>query len=150
MTQLTTAVNAFDTMMRQAVRAIGRRPAFQHLGNLRKAPDDYSEMPVYTDNADQLISTTGLFEPNLVSSKLDHEKGPQAMHAPAIDLDFPAYLVESSTPGHFHLYLEREVPLDKYLKVLEAMMEAGLVERGFYNAAVSRKATFLRLPGDHK
>jgi len=148
MTQLTTAVNAFDTMMRQAVRAIGRRPAFQHLGNLRKAPDDYSEMPVYTDTNSALLELNA--QPNLVSSKVGFETGPKAMHAPAIDLDFPAYLVESSTPGHFHLYLEKEIPLDKYLKVLEAMMEAGLVERGFYNAARSREATFLRLPGDHK
>lgn len=70
----------------------------------------------------------------------------ERLHAPALDLDFPCVLVPSSTKGHFHLYLNKPVPWSAYLKVLDAMVEAGLVEEGYVNAARRRGATHLRLP----
>jgi len=42
---------------------------------------------------------------NVVSSLLTNGN-----HAPCIDLDVPAMLVPSSTPGHSHLYIDIEVP----------------------------------------
>ena len=73
-----------------------------------------------------------------------------SMHMPAIDIDFPCELVESSTPGHFHLYIDKEISLDHYLNILQAMMNAGIVQTGFYKSAVRRGQTFLRKPGVRK
>ena len=80
-------------------------------------------------------------EPNLISSLL-----PNGNHAPAIDIDFPMHAVPSSTPGHFHLYFEKEMSWSDYEKLLRVMTEVGLVEKGFYQQAVKFKQTYLRLP----
>lgn len=71
-------------------------------------------------------------------------------HEPVIDIDFPAHLEPSTTEGHFHLYLNKEVEWDKFLKVLEAMRDAGLVEEGYYEMTKRRGQAFVRRPGVHK
>lgn len=67
-------------------------------------------------------------------------------HWPVIDIDYPAALVPSTTPGHFHLYLDRDVEWSKYRKVLEALADAGLIQDGFMRASVKRRKTYVRLP----
>lgn len=86
-------------------------------------------------------------EANLISSEVE---GAAGIHLPVLDIDFPARLVPSSTEGHFHLYLDSYVAWDKYLRVLEALADAGLIERGYYEVAKIRKATFVRKPGVKK
>lgn len=78
---------------------------------------------------------------NLVSSLLT-----TGNHAPAIDLDVPCQLVASRTPGHFHLYIDVEMPWKAYRKILRAMARAGVVQGGYYLASKNRKASFLRPP----
>ena len=67
-------------------------------------------------------------------------------HYPLIDLDVPAYLVPSSTPGNSHLYIDKKVPWKKYLALLDAMADAGLVEPGYVGASKARGFTAARLP----
>lgn len=86
-------------------------------------------------------------EANLVSSESATNPG---LHLPVIDIDFPAKLVPSTTPGHFHLYLDRPVEWDKYLAVLNAMADAGLVEPGYASCSKARGASFVRKPGVKK
>lgn len=81
---------------------------------------------------------------NLISSE---EVGTD-MHLPVIDLDFPCSLVPSATPGHFHLYLGKPITWTAYQRLLEALCEAGIVERGFCNLSLERGASFVRHP-DH-
>lgn len=89
-----------------------------------------------------------LEEANLVDSRIP---GKPDLHRPIFDLDgLNATLVPSSTPGNSHLYLDKEVPFDKFLKVLEAMAEAGLVQWGFYRLTKLRGAAFARKPGVKK
>lgn len=72
-------------------------------------------------------------------------------HAPVLDIDYPARLVPSSTPGHFHLYLDKEIPWGRYQLVLWALSLAGLIERGYFRAGVARGLTFARLhPTKHQ
>lgn len=80
-------------------------------------------------------------EPNLISSLTE-----QGTHAPALDIDFPIHAVPSSTPGHFHLYFEKEMSWSDYEKLLRVMAEVGLIEQGFYQQAMKFKQTYLRLP----
>jgi hypothetical protein len=93
----------------------------------------------------EVVTTPGMG--NLVSSEISGRKG---LHAPALDLDLPAYLIPSSTPGHSHLYIDVEIPWWRYRVMLWAMAYAGVIERGYYRASVARKGTHLRQPGVKK
>lgn len=68
-------------------------------------------------------------------------------HAPVIDLDLPAQLIPSTTPGHFHLYIDHELEWDVYLELLQALAKAGLVEDGYVQASARREQTMVRKPG---
>lgn len=68
------------------------------------------------------------------------------MHVLALDLDESARLVPSSTPGHYHLIIDKPIGWKAYQAILRAMGEAGLVEPGYVGASIARGATFLRLP----
>lgn len=69
-------------------------------------------------------------------------------HALLLDIDYPAHLVESSTPGKYHLYLEPPVPLstDALKDVLLILARHGLIEEGYAGASSRRGYTSLRLP----
>lgn len=79
---------------------------------------------------------------NLIGSKVTwlEEDG----HLPVIDLDLPCHLEPSITEGHFHLYVNKVVAWDKYVALLKAMYEAGLVEEGFYEMTVARGESYVR------
>lgn len=81
---------------------------------------------------------------NLVSSNVPGKEG---VHAPVLDLDLPAKLVPSSTPGHHHLYIDIEVEQDKYWNLLDALADCGIIERGYANASKRKGGTFVRVPG---
>lgn len=68
-------------------------------------------------------------------------------HFPVIDIDHPCKLVESSTRGHFHLYVDKEVTWERYKMILLSLVDAGIVERGYYEASVQHGQTFVRKPG---
>lgn len=78
---------------------------------------------------------------NLISSKVE---GFSDKHMPTIDIDFPCRLVPSRTPGHFHLYIDKEVSADDYFYLLDAMADAGVVQRGYADASRKHGASFLR------
>jgi hypothetical protein len=67
-------------------------------------------------------------------------------HKVIIDLDLPASLVPSTTPGHFHLYVDHELDWEVYSQLLEALAIAGLVEQGYVDASLARGHTAARLP----
>lgn len=67
-------------------------------------------------------------------------------HHPVLDLDFPCELIPSSTDGKYHLYMDIAVSWDKYVKVLEAMADANILEAGYVSASKSRGFTAVRAP----
>lgn len=67
-------------------------------------------------------------------------------HAPCIDIDVPIRVVESSTPGHSHLYIDVAMTWVKYEALLQALVDAGLVEIGYLKVSRFRGGTHLRLP----
>lgn len=68
-------------------------------------------------------------------------------HAPCIDLDFDCDLVPSSTPGHYHLMINQEMPWDQYRKLLDAFFETGLIDRGWYTQSIRDQCSMVRQPG---
>lgn len=83
----------------------------------------------------------------VVSSELDEHRG---MHTPIIDIDVPARLIESSTSGHSHLYIDTPMPWRKYRRLLRALYKAGIIEKNYYKVSVKRKGTHLRPPWSDK
>ncbi|MFA5798925.1 MAG: hypothetical protein WC892_05100 [Patescibacteria group bacterium] len=62
----------------------------------------------------------------------------------------PIRLVKSSTPGHHHLYIEREISWAQYRWLLLALRDAGIIGKDFCKMSVRSRASFLRQPGIKK
>lgn len=80
---------------------------------------------------------------HVISSELEKDSG---YHKPVIDIDVPIRVFPSTTPGHFHLYIDYNVQWDDYVHLLYAMAQAGIVERGYVDASIQRGGTHVRLP----
>lgn len=93
---------------------------------------------------DERVDATILEGANVVSSKRSgHFRN---YHAILLDLDVPAWLVPSSSPGHSHLYIDVRAKEEHYFALLEALEKCGVVESGYVTVSKKRGATFLRLP----
>lgn len=69
-----------------------------------------------------------------------------ASHKVVIDVDLPVTVVESTTPGHCHLFVDKAMTWPEYVALLEALTVAGIVEPGYLAAALQRGHTAVRLP----
>lgn len=78
---------------------------------------------------------------NLVSSRRADGR-----HMPALDLDYPATLVASSSEGHCHLLIDKPMRWWRYRLLLWVLAFCGLIERRYYRHSVRRGMTMLRLP----
>jgi hypothetical protein len=105
-------------------------------------PGTQSFDPDYDDHRTE----AGPEQANLISSHAFTSVDGVTYHYPMIDLDLNAALIPSSTEGHFHLYLNRTISHDKYRKMLEAMVEAGIVQKGILGQFDKYGSTTLRLP----
>lgn len=72
--------------------------------------------------------------------------GHESQHVIMLDIDHPAILIPSSTPGHHHLIVNKVLGWSDYRDLLDTMGEVGLIEPGFRDASVERGETFLRPP----
>ena len=71
---------------------------------------------------------------------------PVFKHLVAVDLDIPAVLVPSSTLGHSHLIIDKELTWPQYRKLLEVLGEVGILEEGYVAASLRRNTTHIRSP----
>jgi len=86
---------------------------------------------------------------SLIKPKVDFLADPNdKRHILAIDLDIPATLISSSTPGHHHLYIETKegIPHHRYMALLHALADAGVIEEGYAQVSIARGHSDLRLP----
>lgn len=104
--------------------------------------------PDYSADEPERVETTDLAEAQAVSSEIRESANPLevGMHYVLLDLDVPAQLVPSSTPGHSHLYIEKPVHWYQLDEILTALANAGVIEPGYAEVSIKRRATFLRLP----
>lgn len=113
--------------------------------------DPYSDFEVEIPDHPDLADVVTSWEPTPYGfGGIPGSDSPQATHRPVLDIDFPAELIPSSTPGHFHLYLDKPMTWRKYEALLEALAKAGLIERGFANASIERGFSAARIPGIKK
>lgn len=95
------------------------------------------------------LSTT-LADCNVVTSRAVNNFSILEYHMPVLDLDFEARLIPSSRPDHFHLYLDRAMTWDNYVKLLTVLEEVGIIEPGYLNASLKRGYSTVRLPWHKK
>lgn len=88
----------------------------------------------------------GAADAEVVSSELDDGSG----HTPMLDIDLPVRVIESSTPGHHHLYIDKKMSWLQYRRLLKALYKAGIIEKGWYQASLARRGTHLRPPWKEK
>jgi len=89
------------------------------------------------------IPTDDLEEATVITSRV---AGEGDLHKVVLDIDLPAQLIPSSTPGHFHLYIDKEIPWREYRHLLHALANAGVIEEGYAGASTARGYTAARLP----
>jgi hypothetical protein len=87
--------------------------------------------------------TTDLAQATTTTSQMAHCPD---MHRPVLDLDMPCRLIPSSTPGHFHLYIDRAMTWETYAELLGALSKANIIEPGYAGASLARGYTRVRLP----
>ena len=83
-------------------------------------------------------------------SNLVGSLGTDGLHYPTLDLDVVHDYRPSSTPGHAHLLIDVGVPEAAYRRLLDALVECGIVERGYASQMDRRGYTALRQPWARK
>lgn len=68
------------------------------------------------------------------------------LHTLLVDLDVPAYLLPSETPGHSHLLIDVPMTAEQMWAIVDALAMAGIVEGGYCGASHARGFTSVRLP----
>lgn len=96
------------------------------------------------DLIDELDKTKDIDEANAITSRISGDEGER--HKLILDIDFPVQAIPSTTPGHFHLYIDKAIDWKSLLAVIEALANAGLVEQGYADACRDQKFTTVRLP----
>ena len=59
----------------------------------------------------------------------------------------PCMLVPSSRHGHYHLYIDKEMPWEHLVKLLNVLVKVGVVEEGFRDASIANGFTSVRPVG---
>lgn len=118
--------------------------------NERRLPLD-GQVLASTDFSDSYDTdrtiVTDLEQANLITSMIAEPDGSAGnLHKVVLDIDHPVKVVESSTPGHFHLFINVEIEWPEYLALQRGLTVAGIVEPGYLAAAEHRKHTAVRLP----
>lgn len=96
---------------------------------------------------------TSLDEANVISSLIDPVKFDLAdveptpkLHTVVLDIYVPATMVDSTSPGHHHLFIDSVMTQDTYFALLDALANAGVIEQGYANASKARGFSAVRLP----
>ena len=64
-----------------------------------------------------------------------------------LEVEFPIQLIPSTTPRHYHLYLDRKISWEQYMLVLKSAYETGIINRGFYEMSIKNGQSMVLLPG---
>lgn len=84
-------------------------------------------------------------EANLVSSApIEPESDDQQL--PIFDFDFPVAVCPSSNRNHSHLYINKRISWEAYVRILDAFLAAGLLDKFWVEQTKTRGYALLRLP----
>lgn len=118
-----------------------KAPSLNKLGRAPlslEGPDD--EWDAFINPADRVAHYS---QANILTSEALNRPG---IHRFAIDVDLPVTAIPSTTPGHWHLYIDVDMSWEAYADVLRALAYAGVIETGYARASIKRGYTSLRPP----
>jgi hypothetical protein len=98
-----------------------------------RVPAEQRPSPRYTHDLDEATTVTS-------------QLADTGLHRPVLDIDLPAQLIPSTTPGHYHLYLDVALPWRQYRELLETLAHCGIIQPGYASASIERGYTRVRLP----
>ena len=133
-----------------AVRRVLRKVDFvakKKLSDEGHAYNCYDE-PVVADvsEANVITSVVEAQQPEFLYDEEQEFVGSACQHAPVLDLDIPCILLDSTTPGHHHLIIDHPMDWGQYLNLMAAMVHAGILEQGYFEATKARGYSSIRLP----
>lgn len=112
---------------------------------LHKDLDNETPLVAYGTHEDKgVVEVSSQQEANLISSKV---VGSKNRHAPVLDFDLPIQVYPSSQVGHYHLYIDKDISWNHYVRILKALKAAGLVEAGYVDAALENGYSAVRPVG---
>lgn len=85
-------------------------------------------------------------EADVVSSQRADLFAPKGSHAVILDIDYPMWVTPSSTEGHYHLYIDKQIPHEGYMALVALLGHLGIIEPGYAMASIRRGHTDLRPP----
>lgn len=106
---------------------------------------NHSDVRGFTQDPHQATAVTSRMRADQVAFNPFGSPGAE-FHRPVLDIDLPVKVVPSSTPGHSHVFIDAPMTWATYSRLLEALADAGLVERGYVSASQARGYTSVRLP----
>lgn len=140
-----------DGLTHIQVTACAKREAAQHVtpypGQVHRVVQFDPNADDYGDGNDEREVASTDYRANVATSEV---KDAVNTHKLLVDIDFPCKLIPSSTPGHFHLFIDKMISKYSLENILQAMANAGIVEHGYANAAIERGYTAVRLPWVNK
>lgn len=99
----------------------------------------------YEEINEEILEVADLEEANIITSEVAY--GPnRGTHKVLLDIDMPVKILPSSTEGHFHLFIDKELDTGVYFDLVEAFVKAGIVEDGYLAASAERGYTAVRVP----
>lgn len=127
----------------------GKVSKFRHIMRQVRLGDGTYDGCEMRDAKQQHEAEAGYYDGgNLISSEIDYRAGLHVAgkHTIALDIDHHVHVEPSSTEGHYHLYIDVPLEWDDYEYLLQALGDVGVLETGYVEASIRRKATDLRLP----
>lgn len=102
----------------------------------------------FDEDWDDERTPSSIEDATLISSEIFRasEKREDTWHQVLLDLDIPAKIIPSSTPGHGHLYIDKVLRYEHYYNLLTALRDAGIIESGIVRQFEKHGCTTLRVP----
>jgi hypothetical protein len=102
-----------------------------------------SSAPFFREDTENHVETTDIGTADIVSSQFTTAYD---AHMIVLDIDVPAALIPSTTPGNSHLFITTCINWETYERLLIALADAGVLEYGYVEASRARGFTAVRLP----
>ena len=106
-------------------------------------PDGPEKLVTVGDPHTAVLATSIYTGPLMVNEEGGH------CHMPCFDIDIPFkdMKVVQSASGNCHLYINKPMRYEQMMHLMQAMVQAGLVQKGYAQACMDQKMARLRMPG---
>lgn len=130
----------------KAEPVVNHGPPGTHPDGLRSLWKTKGPMMVSSDDTEMAMQNTHLPAQSMQDATLVGSLGAGQLHYPCFDLDgIPIRIVESSTTGHCHMYIDRACSWESYKELLQALANCGVITHGYKEFCFKRGMSNLRL-----